>query len=571
MFCTKCGNQMEASERFCGNCGAPNASFDVQPADQDSGYTAQPAAACEMPNEAYAPEATENVYTQFAPEQPVSAPKKGISPLKIGLIALAAVVVIAAVVVGVFVSGVFDDNTTTLMKAFAKTAEAYSGVGDELGMPDLSRLEESQESSQSFSLWIEELDETPEAEGFGIRMDVGSSMPEREMDMILTPFYGSVDLLDLELKFDDAALYVGSPELTGDTYYRINMDTLGDDLAGLGAGDELAGFGFNFFELVELMNSGTAVSEDALENMEKAFENFEDSFEIEEKGTETIEVNGRDVSCTAYQVTITQEAFESVLDALEAYTDGIDVTAVYTDMFAAMGLPQDMIDEMEESLAGTDVYGEMFSVLRDALDELGDLALDVYVSDGYVMSVVYEDAGFAISLDLGGGDNFADDLSLTLEAAGSEMALISSGNHTGKGGLLTDETKLIIDGETLMTSDFSYDAQSDDLFWEIGLEEVCIYLEGQLTTEKEGFSLRVDELGVTVYGESMGLVLGFEYSIGAYEGSIIEVEESVELLKMSEADLEAAGEEIMMNAYMWLTDLAQEIPALQDILGSADF
>lgn len=578
MFCTKCGSRIEANERFCGSCGALNDAFDVQPVEpsvQDPQFEAQ-SAGFEMPNAGYTaepafePKVAENVYSQYIPEQSV-APKKGISPVKIGLIALCAVVVIAAIVVGIFMSGIFDGDSAKLWKAFAKTSEAYSGIGEDLDLPNLTALVESQEYNQSVSFWVEELDEAPEAEGFGIRMDGATSIPDREMDMILTPFYGAVDLLDLELKFDDDAIYIGSPELTDDTYYKLNLGTLGDDLARLGISDEMAGFGFNVFEFSEIANSYNAALEDAHSVWEDAVEEFKDELEIKENGDKTIEVNGNDVDCTAYEIVITGKAVGIAIDGLEEYMNSVDVTEIAVNLFESMGFPNDMIDEMKAELAGTDIYGEMFDSLRYVVEDMDDVTLDVYVSDGYVMAIVwegeFEGEDIVISVNLGGGDNYIDDLSICIEADGSEMVLSSSGNHTGDGGEFTDETKLMFDGVTMLASNFSYNEDSDDLFWEIKIDEVSIYLEGQLSTEKEGLTLRLDEIGVTENGESLGVVLGFEYSIGSYEGSSIEIGDSVNLLEMSEADLEAAGTEIGMNAYMWLMGLAEEIPELQGMLG----
>lgn len=564
MFCTKCGSQMDDNARFCGSCGAPRKSVAAQTEPQQD-FTAQPSAAFEMPYEPpmAEPAAQAAGMNDAYSFQSLNEPKKG-SVGKVIVIAVVAVALIIALVAAVFASGLLDNDAAKVMKAFAKTAEAYSGVGEELGMPDFAKIEKDQEASVSLSVWIEELEDAPDAEGFGVRVDADTSMSERQMDMIFTPFYGSSDLLDLEVKLDDGDAYVGSPELTGGTYYKFNMETLGDDLADLGAGDELAGFGFNVFELTEMMMSMNADAEEARETFMKSYEDFKDELEISKNGTQTIDVNDYEVKCTEYDLVISQKAATILIDAAEEYLTGINATETVMDMYAAMGMPEDVMDEIEYAVD----YDEMFATLRDAVEEMEDVTLQVYVSDGYVMSVVWEDdvEDLTVSVDLGGGSNYADDLSVRMESEGSEMALVSTGNHTGKGGLFTDETELIIDGETLAASSASYDAESDDLFWEIEMEEVCIYIEGQLTTEKDSMILRVDELGVTEYGESLGIAFGLEYSVGTYEGSSIEVDESVELLTLSETEMQAEVEKIMMNAYAWLAEVAEEVPALQEAI-----
>lgn len=575
MFCANCGSKMNDTDKFCGKCGAKR---EVVNPVAETVIPGPEAVSCEpkvMPTEPQimrpAFETPGAYYGQPAPDQAEPKAKQGLSPAKVGIIAA-----VAAVLVGIICIAVFAlfGGSGGVMGAVEKSAAAYSQIGSELDLPDLTELAKGQEYSQSLSVWLESFDEMPEIEGFGVRLDADCSIPDRNMDMILTPFYGSVDILDVVLKLDDAQMYIGSPELTEETYYSVDTETLGQKLAEKEVGEELAGISFNVFELADKMTDYYASNEDALKGLGKAYGEFKDALQISRKGKQTVDVNGYDTKCTAYEVVISEEALNILIDALEDYLYAVGDVENMIAIFEDMGYPAEMIAEMEESLGDEDVYGEAIDELRYAIEGMEDVALNVYVSGGYVAAVAWEGQiegeAVSVTVNLGGGRNYVDDLSIRIESEGAEVVLTSSGNHTGKGGLLTDETTLTMDGEVLMTSIFNYDVNSDgELCWQLEIGTISVTVEGSLLTDQTGFDLHIDELNVYENGESMGLGIGLAYSLGEYEGSTIDVSESVRVFDLSEDELDAQMESITMNAYSLIFDLADEIPALSNILSEA--
>lgn len=564
MFCLKCGKELANNAKFCPHCGAVVAANVPQPAP--------------------------------APD-PVSAPSgntggfgSGLNPQRTGhrgrgmILAVAGVAVLAVVlVIALAVSGVFGSAKGKVRKAALKSVSAYTGAAKDVGLPDLKELVESQKFSQSCEVALEDFDlgysyfDTSALEGVGVRFSANYDLSGEKLSAAATPFYGSVDLLTAELVMDGSKIYVNSPELTGSTYYGMDTMTLGEDLQKLGADeDEVGELSFNIFQLVKEMQEITKMDAENQKAIADAGKALYEAIEVEKGDGETVKVNGSSVNCTAYTVVIPEDAMTDWLKAVRsAVSDSVDYRKDLTALFSSMGLPDEVMDQVKKALSDADPKQSvktMFKGLEDMVDALGDVELQVYVSDGYIMSVTYsrriEGTRVRLELDLGGGKNYVDDLSLTVsvdDSADTELVLTSHGDHGAKNGAFTDETVLEVTqyGYTNeVSSEMSYAPKKgqNNFSWRIDFEGGRIDMEGQLATGKNSMELHLDELELRADGGSVTIRL--DYAIGSYQ-SIPSVASPVMLSTLNEDKMLDIAEDIQDNAYDWAQDLLDEIPELE--------
>ena len=534
MFCAKCGLELQDDAKFCHGCGAM------------TGAEAAPA-----------PEAGGS-----AP----MAPKKN----KFLIPVIAGVAVLA--LVAVLIATVFSIPSGKLMKAMAKSGSAYAAAAEKLELTDLSALEEKQEYSMEMSLWLEEMEYYEELHGLGIRWTADVSVPQRQMGMSIAPYLGAADLLNVQMKLDDDKIYVSGGDLTGGKFYMLNTETLGADLNNMGMNEsDLENFGFNIFDMAQQMSQLAQGDETFYKEIAEAGKTFTDSFQVEKTGSETIAVNGIDLKCTAYRVVVTQAAMDTLLDSVKASYIKLneETNQGYMDVLGSMGLPEYMMEDIE--ITGTD-YEEMFGSITEAVDMLGDVELDMYVSGGYLVAAVYagEIDGSQVEavLNLGGGENYVDDLSLSVNVDGDEIRITSTGNHSGADGKFTDKT--VVENrydeycDTLLTTDLSYEpkAEADNFqftmdIWE---GETIVDMRGQVNTTNDSMHIRLDEVTYSDYYDEM--TFGVEYKIGQYSGTSIDTGSAVALGELTQAELEAEMSAIEGYATDWLYGLMENYPEL---------
>lgn len=546
MICLNCGNEIRDDAKFCPNCGAMN------------GGNSSPGV--DAPWESHVEEG------------------KGGGKKKIGLIIGAAVVAViaAVVVVMVLVGGVFSSPKKAVEKAFAKTVAAYEAVDKKLGIPDLNKLNEERNFTQRLALELTGTNsdligyDLSALNGLGLRVVADYDGKGRKMDADLAAYWNDDDIISFQMLFDGANLYLGSPQFIGDTLLGVNTETLGDDLAELSGDDSVADISFNFFDLVE-----KAMDEVDPKEMEKRVKEANkalfDSAEVKKAGTKTMDINGTSTKTKAYQMTIPQEAVEDYVDAMADIMSSMNYIDVdfYEDMLQSMGMPREQIDDFMYEMEELDIYGELADMIKDGLDELGDLELDVCLSDGYVSALVYETrvqgSQLEIALYLGGGKEYVDDLSLEIEADGGKIEVQSTGDHSLKGGVYVDETTVRVQdgGSTLarVTSELSYDpkGKSDNFRWKLGVDSsglsvFVLETEGALTTTKDSIDLKLDDVSVRAVGMEI-CSLGFEYYMGPCQGMEVSAADSLMLADMDRDDLMDLGRDIEKNAERWMRDM----------------
>lgn len=566
MFCGNCGQQLKDDAKFCHGCGAAVGAAETP---VQNGNTTDVITGVGAGN---------GVGNGAGGGNRVRRTRK--KKKNLIWIPIAAAALVLVVLVGILVGSLLGSDSAKLVKAITKSANAYTEAAEKMGVPDLSYIAKDKAYSADVAVKIYEVDGDNSMAGIGARMEMDVSLPKREIGVSATPFFGSADLMTASMKMDNEKIYVGSPELTGDTFYMINTESLGADLNNLGAGvPELEEFGFNLFDIVEQIEKISAQNEKAGEELKKAFAEFVKAIEVDKTGTEEVEINGNDLKCTVYEVVITEDAMADLVDAFEDIYKDMDNVEDYLVIFESMGLPEEAIAEMQYELeyemeyAAEDVE-EMFDGLREAVDMLRDVELEVYVNDGYVVGAVYDQridgTRVEITLNLGGGENYVDDLSLRINADGGELTISSNGNHTGEGGEFTDAFMMAFaeyDYEyPVLYTYLRYEpkAKADNFQLDINTSDVSMLLRGQVTTTSDSISMSLDEVSVFEYDYNL-MYIGLDCNIGKYQASSIKTRNAIELGKMNEEQLMHEMEKIEENAMEWAEKLMAEVPELMYI------
>lgn len=540
MICKNCGNEIRDDARFCPHCGALNS----------------PSMGSGLP-EGAAPYGASG-YT--GPEGPVPGEKKGKTGLLIaGAVAVVAVIAVAAAAVG----GLFSSPKKQLEKAVTRTLAAYEQAEKAMGLPDLDALMRERAYRQRMSLELTGItDDMTEYElsalkGLGLRAEGGLNWKDRRMDLELAAFWDDQDIISLQMAAEDNELYFASPQITDGVYYGVDTETLGADLEALGA-EDVGDVSFNLFDLAD-----TLLPDDQARTMEQrlkdAGEALWEASQVERDGKETVSVNGQSVSAQGYRVVIPQSALEDYADALAEAMTAVDYVEFYEQILQAAGLPQAEIEEFMDQMEDLDPYGELSDEWKEIAAALGDVRLTVYTSGGRVSVVRYDDrvqgSTVKAELQLGGGGEYADDLSLEVSVDGTRVTVKSSGDHTGKGGAFTDKTTVRA-GLSQLSSEFSYRPKDGDLSWSVSIPGAgSLDMAGTLTGTKDSVSLELEELSVTVMGMDI-LSLAVDYYMGPYEPAT-EPNSAKLIPDMNGIELMGLVVSLEANAQNWLTQTQQ--------------
>ena len=404
MYCNNCGTKLDDNARFCLGCG-----------NQVTNNT---------------PAGTNTTTHRF--EKTNNHNKKKII---IPVVTACAVLVVAAAT-AVF-GGLFGGDSVKVASAFAKSSKAFTNAVEKMDLTDVAALVEDKKVSEDLSIWIDEIDGSTDMKGMGIRLSADSDIPGRYAAFAITPYLGSIDLITLQMAVDDSEIYVGSPELTGGTFYMVNTKTVFQDLDNMGADlGDAAYISFNIFDLIEKAEKLYGTNEDLTKAIKKAATEMAKEIEVEKAGTETIDVNDKDLKCTAYDVVIPENSIHDFLDEVEKAYTSVNNTDALIELMESIGIPDYAINEMEYSMQySTNDITEAFSSVHYAVEQLGDIELELYLNGGYVVAAVYENTfdgtNVEFILNVGGGKNYVDDISLRLIADDEEYRIVSSGNHAG--------------------------------------------------------------------------------------------------------------------------------------------
>ncbi len=543
MICRHCGNEIRDDARFCPHCGAAAGPEGVPPQGTAS-YSAAPAW-----------------------EGPEGGGKKKKTGLIIG-IAVAAVAV--AAVLSVVLGGLFSNPKKQVEAAFVKTAAAYAQAEQALNMPDVSQWQKEQLIAQSMSLALENTNsdligyDLSALNGLALGVDTSYNGPDRYMGFELFAHWGEDELFALRMTADDDKFYFNSPQLTGETYYGVNTETFGSDIAQMTGDDSVKDVSFNLFDLVDkvMERMDPQAMEDRIKEANKA---LWAAAQIKKEGSKTLDLNGTETKTAAYRVTVPQEALEDYADALVEVMSAMSYYDLYEEIYRSMGMPQEQIDEILDMLEEFDAYGALSDDLKDAIGEIGDLELEVCLSGGYVSALLYEDrvsgSDVSVSVYLGGGEAYVDDLSLELEVDGVKLAVTSTGDHGGKSGVFTDKTT--IKGDPLkaaslnsITSEFRYEPKKsgDNFSWKLAIPGAgSLDMSGSLITQPSSIALDLDDISLKVIGMDV-CTLSLSYRVENRASSGLPVNVQI-ITQMNEQELMTMVLDTQQRALQWASDM----------------
>ena len=540
MICRQCGNEMRDDARFCPHCGALNSS-DTGSSLEGGGYRAPS-------------------YT--GPEAPVTGGGKKKGLIIGGVVAAVAVIAILAVVL----SGLFSSHKGAVEKAMAKSLAAYTQAEEALGLPDLSRLGQEQFYSQGFSLVLNSVNsslvgyDTSALSGLGLRMSADLSGKDRYLGFELSAFWDDEDLINFYMTADDDELYFSSPQITGETLYGVNTETLGADIARTTGDSSMEDVSFNIFELVDMVMEAVdpEAAEQAVKEANKALWN---EAEVKKVGGKTLSVNGTEQKTTAYQVTFPQKAMEDYVDALAEVMSAMNYYDLYEELFRSMGMPREELEDFLSQLEDMDVYGELADDLKAALKRLEDLELNVCLYGGYVAAVGWEGridgSDVEILLTLGGGEEYVDDLGLELEVDGTAVTVRSEGDHGCKNGSFTDKTTMRV-GALKMTSEMSYDPREkgNNFSWELSIPGAgSVDMNGSLTVpNQDSVNLNLEDISVKLMGMEV-CSLGLEYYAGPFQGNAAADKKAEIITAMSAEELMRMTLDTQQRALAWANEM----------------
>lgn len=536
MKCGYCGNELREDARFCPHCGR---TLDPGPAGQPVQSGAQPVPAWEGPEG-----------------------NKKRTGLLIGA-AAAAVAVIALVVV--VAGGLFVNPKAQVEKALIKSAASYARAEEAQGLPDLNGLIQDRSWRQEFALTLNSVNDSlagmdmSALSGLGMRLNMGLDAAERNMDLELSAFWDGEDLLSLLITGRDAELYFSSPQLTG-TAYGLNTETMGADLAEASGDESMRNVSFNFFDWMDgaLDMMDPEEIDRAVQEANKA---LWQAAKVKKSGAKTLNVNGTGTKTAVYRLTVPQEAMEDYVDTMAELMSSMNYYDLYEDMFRSMGVSQEELTDFLEALESMDVYGEAAEIIKDGLEELGDLKLDLCLSDGYISAVLFKErvggSDVDLALYLGGGEEYVDNLSLEMKVDGDRVTVKSSGDHGAKSGVFTDKTTLRASMTTL-SSELRYDTKGDsgNFSWEISVPGAgSLDMTGSLTAPGgDSIRLALDDVSLKLLGLDM-FSLGLEYSLGPNQGPIPMSGDAKLVTQMSDAEALRAALDIQERAYRWASDM----------------
>lgn len=562
-FCIYCGQKLEEGVKFCPSCGtrlaAPVAAEEPAPVQEAPVYEEV------VPAVDPAPEQTVEV-TKPAPAAPRK--KKSKRPAALGIVAVAAVVVIALVVM--IASGAFMSAKAKVAAAFAKSAGAYSEAFAELDLNAKAAAEfaEKQAYSQALELEVKSLPGYEALSGLGVRMDMRYSLPEKNIDLALTPFFGAVDIAQVQMKIEDEMLYLGAPEVVGDAVFAVNTATLGQDLYAMGAAQEdAASLSINVFTVMQILEDYRLEIAQKQQIPVEQVEQILKTIEVEKVGKETVEVNGCSVKCTEYAVLIPQKALEDLLELAEKSSDP-ELTMEMTErLLEAVGAPEYVLEEMQYSMDDTqNAYDDIY----DFLEETGDVECSVFVNKGYVMAITGELDAYGSTMEyeiqLGGGEHYVDNIGIYLDMDESLLTLESSGDHCAEKGVFTDETVIKVDGQKIVMES-RFEPKADDENFELHMrvaDSMRLDVVGLIKTEKDSVTLNLDQFRMTVDGESLDVAV--KSTTSAYEEGNMVTDGAMEVLKMGEDELVAVFEDVAMDAMTWAEGFAADNAELMGIL-----
>lgn len=460
------------------------------------------------------------------------------------------------------------------LNALKGTMEAFNEVNEQFGYNELKKISVSDTLHQEMTLYLKELNADTDVSDFygsGISMAADSDIAGNKMDIDFGLRIADYDALTAQIAFLDDNLYFVCEELLGEQAFHVNMkDLAAEEEGSFSASDWMETLQNHIDE-----DGNFLFSVDTVKKFKEAWETLSDAstWETAEKA---MVVAGNDSAETdVYTLTIPVETFTAFL------TSACDIV-IHDDIF------QFLMESAEITMDGYEVSFE------DALNELETEMLETlsqpilvkfFVKDKLLRQVTaaVTDAAedtLTASLTFGVGKQVADYMQLTIDLNDSTVAeWKSEGNH-----ILTDDTyndhttfsindpsgEGIISAEVETTYDTNSGAYDFTVDFDIEGETMSLGSNGTLVIEKDKMNMEIDDFYFDYMGGALGISFNGSYSLCKGDDFSSEVSDSTNIMELSEAETAALVESVATNLSYWFIDVAEHVPALEDLLfGSA--
>ena len=599
MKCTHCGAELAENDKLCNTCGKPvdAENMPAETVDENEG-TAVDAAPASTPT-------------------PAAGKKKG---------KLAALIIAAVAVIGVAAFAAVKltekDPKEVVIAAFENIwpEDQVSPAEELFGTSELAKAMSTTDSETSLSLKLDSCsDDTVNSfAGAGLRIAGKNDITNKKSSFNMGVTYNDMDAANLNVYYGDETLMMALPELVDKVFTldlsegladRVkNSPTISTYLAQSGVDvDAMATY------LKEMMDDAVSQSETGTAPFDvealmtrykegcKAQENFKAALTVEKNGKGTFTMDGKEVSCTGYNVTVSKDSM-------------IEFLRVSSDFFLQdETLKNDFLKQLEASVRMSEIMGaaayggttqtpeemqqQTYDELKNTVDEmityldgsLSDIQMVVYVDkagrlasvDGKTTIIGTAEEGtdaldssvdVAFLWNLEGGAYLTQNMngSITLsnpEDAADKISVAFTRQGTYDKSSLTDDFSVTFDGgddqqlRFMYTTTYYADNGSFHASAEVGAgssQLLKISGTGVVDEMEKGtsFHITIDELETNVMDSSINVMMSGEYSLAPLQGEITAPEgEQMDVLAATEADWQG----VFMQGLFGAMSIMQEL------------
>lgn len=618
MKCTHCGAELAENATLCESCGTP-----VEAATKPVETAVTPVETEEASADSAEVPAETTVTTPPDPQK-----KSG----KKAAIIIAAVAAIAIAAFAAFKLTAKDPKEVVIAAFENVWSEDQVSPSEELfGTSELAKAMTTTDSETSLSLKLDSCSEESvnNFAGAGLRISGKNDITNKKSSFNMGVTYNDMDAANLDFYYGDDTLMVALPELVSRVFTldlsdgladRVkNSPTVGTYLAQNGVDiDAMAAY------LQELMDEAATQAEEGTTQFDldalmtryregcKAKDNFKATLVVEKDGKGSFTMDGKEVSCTGYHVTVSKD---SMIEFLRLSSDFF----LQDEM-----LRQDFLKQLEASvrmseLMGAGAYGgtmqtpeelqqQAYDEAKSSVDEmitylddsLTDVQMTVYVDKAGRLASVSGTTAIHVNMDeaataetaaptsdsiavafqwnLQGGAYLTQNMNgnITLsdpddEADNISIAFTRQGTYDKN--TLTDDVSIDFNGGStdlaanertinlMYTSSYSAADGSFHVGAELGLAgSQLLNISGTGVVDElekgKSFHLTIDELTTSLVDDSMNIVLSGEYSMSPLESEIVPLEgDQMDVLAATEEDWQGIFLEGLFGAMAVMQEL----------------
>ncbi len=425
------------------------------------------------------------------------------------------------------------------------------------------------------------------AYGAGMTIHSDVDMENRAIYMNIGGKYNGTKLIDFDLFLDDADIsFTENNFLSG--YLTFNSESLGSDILSspyLSNGvddiedeiaDHLKSIKFNIFDSYE-----EAKEKDfnpLKENHEyiEPIVNLYDDITVESTGEYSVfEIDGKDVKCNSYEVTMTKENLITFYEGLQPFS-----VKLFESLMDEYGVAENeyLTYDGKEYDDIDDMFDDFFDDATDAIDEYfpDEITMTVYLNEkkGTLVALslndVFEIEDVELEYDIYGeflGGNVPTDVMMLDFYCGDadnpdesvELVIENDGESTKEETEGTYSLNMYSGSENVLTIEADYMYNMDSTEYEVSATmesndsdtKFSVESEGTLSSTDTEIDLEYDSLKLTYSDSYNKMSLTFK---GSYIISILDDDvkgpkgTKYEIFKMTEDDFDDLGMELMQNA-----------------------